>query len=372
MSGTNEVERRAMLRALTLAVTPGVPLGPNPRVGCVLLDPEGAEVAEGFHRGAGTEHAEVAALTQAGSAARGATAVVTLEPCNHTGRTGPCAAALVKAGVTRVVYAQTDPNPEASGGTTTLRAAGITVVPGLLEEQARAANRAWTFALEHRRPFVTWKLATTLDGRSAARDGSSRWITSLAARNDSHRLRAECDVMLVGSNTVAVDDPRLTVRDEYDDLLAHQPLRVVMGLRDLPADRRIFDERSESVHLRTRDPHEALADLFERGRRHVFLEGGPELAAAFLLADLVDEVVCYVAPKLLGAGASAVADLGIDTIAGVRELAVADVRTIGTGSGVDVRITMTPPPTEQRAHASVVEEARQCRLETSDQPERKH
>ncbi len=236
--------------------------------------------------------------------------MVTLEPCNHTGRTGPCAAALVEAGVARVVYAQSDPNPEASGGAETLRAAGIASGPGLLEEHARSVNRAWTFGLEHERPFVTWKFATTLDGRSAASDGTSRWVSSRAARTDTHRLRAECDVMLVGTNTVAVDDPWLTVRDEYDDLLAHQPLRVVMGLRDLPPGRRVLDDAAETLHLRTRDPHEALAELFGRGRRHVFLEGGPVLAASFLSAGLVDEVVAYVAPKLLGAGASAVADLG--------------------------------------------------------------
>jgi diaminohydroxyphosphoribosylaminopyrimidine deaminase/5-amino-6-(5-phosphoribosylamino)uracil reductase len=196
--------------------------------------------------------------------------------------------------------------------------------------------------MDHGRPFVTWKFATTLDGRSAAADGTSRWVSSRAARVDTHRLRGECDVMLVGTNTVAVDDPELTVRDEYDEPLAQQPLRVVMGERDLPAGRRIFNDRAETIRLRTRDPKTALAELFARDRQHVFLEGGPQLAAAFLSAGLVDEVVGYVAPKLLGAGASAVADLGITTITGAVDLRITDVTTVGTGAEANVRITMTP------------------------------
>ena len=242
-------EQRAMRRALDLACTPGVPLGPNPRVGCVLLDAQGVEIAEGYHRGAGSPHAEAAALVEAGADARGATAVVTLEPCNHTGRTGPCAEAMVEAGVLRVVFAQPDPNPVAAGGEATLRAAGVEVAFGLMEREARAVNRAWTFGMEHHRPFVTWKFAVTLDGRSAAADGTSRWVTSKAARVDAHRLRAQCDVMLVGTGTVESDDPELTVRDEYDDPLAHQPLRAVMGLRDLDGRRRVFNERADTIRL---------------------------------------------------------------------------------------------------------------------------
>lgn len=331
---------RAMRRALELAATPGVPLGPNPRVGCVLLAEDGSEIAEGFHRGAGTPHAEAAALAAAGGTASGATAVVTLEPCNHTGRTGPCARALIEAGVVRVVFAQPDPNPLAAGGADTLRAAGVAVEMGLLEHEARALNRTWTFALEHGRPFVTWKFATTLDGRSAAADGSSRWISNEPARRDTHRLRAECDAILVGTGTVLRDDPELTVRDAVDQPLPRirQPLRVVMGERTVPADARVFNDLADTVHLRTRDPKVALADLHARGCEHVFLEGGPQVAAAFAAAGLVDEVVAYVAPKLLGAGTPAVADLGIGTIADALELKVTDVTVLDD----NVRITATP------------------------------
>jgi len=333
---TTPAEQTAMLRALELAATSGVPLGPNPRVGCVLLDDAGYTVAEGYHRGAGTPHAEADALARAGETARGTTAVVTLEPCNHTGRTGPCAEKLVAAGVRRVVFAQPDPNPVAAGGAEALRAAGVEVAAGLLEDPARELNAVWTFAVDHQRPFVTWKFATTLDGRSAAADGTSRWVSGAAARQDTHRLRAQCDVMLVGANTVAVDDPLLTVRDAHDQPLPHQPLRVVMGERDLDPGRRIFNGDAESLHLRTRDPHAALKELFARDRQHVFLEGGPTLAAAFLQAGLVDEVVTYVAPMLLGAGRNAVGDLGITTISDALHLRVDDVTVLGD----NVRLVM--------------------------------
>ncbi len=337
-------ELSAMRRALAIACTPGVPLGPNPRVGCVLLDAAGREVAEGFHRGAGHPHAEVEALRALGGPATGLTAVVTLEPCNHTGRTGPCAQALLDAGVARVVYAQGDPNPVAAGGAATLRSAGVEVVGGLLVEEAARVNRAWTFAHRHGRPFVTWKFATSLDGRSAAADGSSRWVSNEAARRDTHRLRSECDVVLAGTGTVLVDDPQLTVRDEVDAPLprARQPLRVVMGLRGIPATSRVLDDHDETVHLRTRDPEDALTSLYARDIQHVFLEGGPRLAAAFLRAGLVDEVVAYVAPMLLGGGTHAVEGLDISTISDAVRLDVADVAVVGLGGDRNVRLTMTP------------------------------
>lgn len=337
-------EHAAMARALQIAQTPGVPLGPNPRVGCVLLDRAGREVAEGFHRGAGQPHAEIEALRAYGGPATGLTAVVTLEPCNHTGRTGPCARALLDAGVARVVFAQPDPNPVAAGGAETLRRGGVDVAGGLMETEARGVNRAWTFAVDHARPFVTWKFAASLDGRSAAADGTSRWVSNSAARRDTHVLRAQCDVVLAGTGTVLVDDPQLTVRDEVDEPLARdlQPLRAVMGLRDLPPRSRVLDDSAETVHLRTREPAQALAELFSRDRQHVFLEGGPRLAAAFLGAGLVDEVVGYVAPLFLGGGTHAVEGLCIATISDAIGLDVADVTVLGAGADRNVRLTMTP------------------------------
>ncbi|WP_036516528.1 bifunctional diaminohydroxyphosphoribosylaminopyrimidine deaminase/5-amino-6-(5-phosphoribosylamino)uracil reductase RibD [Nocardioides sp. J54] len=332
-----------MRRALALAASPGVPLHPNPRVGCVLLAEDGSVVGEGYHHGAGTPHAEVEALQAAGDRARGATAVVTLEPCNHTGRTGPCSQALLAAGVRRVVIAQRDPNPLASGGMETLLDAGLEVEAGLLAEEAEEVNRAWSFAHRHGRPFVTWKFATTLDGRSAAADGTSRWISSPAARRDTHLLRGLCDTMLVGTGTVEADDPRLTVRDDEDQPLANQPLRVVMGERDVDPGRKVLDDAAETVHLRTHDPLAALGTLYRDHQRfHVFLEGGPTLAAAFLRAGLVDEVVAYVAPVLLGAGRSAVGDLGIGTIGDALRLHVTDTTVVGEGADANVRLLLRP------------------------------
>ncbi len=355
--GSTETERAAMRRALVLAATPGVPMvADTRRVGCVLVDADGSTVAEGYHRGPGTPHAEADALTRAGDAARGATAVVTLEPCHHTGRTGPCTEALIAAGVHRVVFAEVDANPVAAGGRARLEQAGLEVESGLLAQQAASLADVYRRAQEQQRPFVTWKLATTLDGRSAAADGSSRWISGRAARRDVQRLRAVCDAMLVGTGTVAADDPRLTVRGDDDEPLAVQPLRAVMGERDLDASSRVLDERvpGGSVHLRTRDPHRALAELWARDRQHVLLEGGPTLAAAFLRAGLVDEIVCYVAPVLLGAGLRAVGDLGIATIGDALRPRVVDVVVIDglDGEEPDVRLTLAPHPrtNDQEGH----------------------
>lgn len=335
MASSTEVA--AMRRALVLAQNPGVPLGPNPRVGCVLLDADGAVVAEGYHRGAGHPHAEIDALTSAGERARGTTAVVTLEPCNHTGRTGPCADALLAAGVARLVYAQRDTNPVARGGGEALRTAGVDVEGGVLADEARAVNPIWTFAVENGRPYVTWKYAATLDGRSAAADGSSRWITSPEARADVHRLRAECDAILVGTGTVLADNPHLTVRDVAGQALdvGRQPLRVVIGLRTVPADAAVLDDAAETLVLNTREPGEVLKRLLARDRQHVLLEGGPTLAGAFLREGLVDRVIAYFAPAFLGAGPAALSDAGVGTIADAIRLEITDMARVGP----DVRLT---------------------------------
>lgn len=337
-SGVLPAELAAMGRALELAVTPGVPLAPNPRVGCVLLDAQGRTLATGYHRGAGTDHAEVAALkaaAAAGHAVPGATAVVTLEPCNHTGRTGPCSHALLAAGVTRVVYAQSDPNPAAAGGAGYLRSHGVAVVGGLFAERAQALNEAWTFAVTHGRPLVTWKVATTLDGRVAAVDGSSRWITSAAARAQVHELRAQVQAVIVGTGTALRDDPSLTIRDKSGHPFGVQPTRVVVGRRDLPAGSKLADAAAPLLHYRDHDPAAVLADLGRREIRHALLEGGPTLAAAFLRAGLVDRIRWYVAPALLGAGKLAVADLGITGIADILRLEVREVAVVGGDLRVD-------------------------------------
>ena len=331
-------ETAAMRRALKLAQSPDAPVGPNPRVGCVLLNPDGSVIAEGYGRGAGNRHAEIDALQQAGGRADGATAVVTLEPCNHIGRTGACAGALRDAGIERLVYGQSDGNAIAAGGAASLQASGIDVEGGVLTAEARAVNPIWTTAVDRGRPYVTWKFAATLDGRSAAADGTSRWITSEPARADVHRLRAECDTILVGTGTVLTDDPHLTVRNEKGPLeRRYQPLRAVMGLRDIPAGASILDAEAETVHLPTRDVADALKQLCAQGRTHVWLEGGPTLAGAFWQAGRVDRVVAYLAPALLGSGAAALADAGIGTIADAIRLELTDMTRIGP----DIRLIAT-------------------------------
>ena len=332
------IETDAMRRAID-AADAVVRALPNPRVGCVLLSPDGHEIATGVHRGAGTPHAEIDALTQAGSRAAGATAVVTLEPCNHTGRTGPCAKALIEGGVARVVFAQADPNPDAAGGADTLRAAGIDVEGGVLADEATGLNTAWTHAVTTGRPYVTWKYAATLDGLSAAPDGSSKWITGPEARRDVQTFRAGVDAIMSGTGAVLADDPRLTIRDEDDNALPYelQPLRVVVGESVIPRYYRVFDQTAPMLMIQSRDPHTVLQKLAEREIRHVWLEGGPRLAGAFWNAGLIDRVIGYIAPALLGAGLPAL-EATATTLADLRPIELTDLTTIGK----DIRLIGTP------------------------------
>ena len=328
-------ENDALQRALEVAAsTPFTRAGGNPRVGCLLLEDDRI-IAEGAHRGAGTQHAEVVALTAAGNRARGATAVVTLEPCAHHGRTGPCVEALLAAGIRRVVFGTVDPNSSASGGAARLRAAGVEVVGPVLSEADSMINSDWTFAHRTGRPRVRLKIASTLDGRVAAADGSSRWITSTAARTDAHQLRADHDAVLAGTGTVLADDPLLTVRQQRS---AEQPLRVIFGTSTIPATAAIFGQPGESLQLKTRSAAEALVSLRGRGVTSVLIEGGPGVAATFLQERLVDEVISYVAPALLGAGPSATGDLGLRTIADALRGEITDVRSLGSGPDRCVRI----------------------------------
>lgn len=340
-------EHTALMQRALDAARLGPEADPNPRVGCVVTDRDGRVVGTGHHRGAGTPHAEVDALARAGAAARGGTAVVTLEPCDHTGRTGPCTGALLSAGVSAVRYAVADPDPLATGGAARLAAAGVDVAveaDPALRAAAEDLNATWLHARRTGRPWVTWKTASTLDGRTAADDGTSRWITGEAARADVHALRARVGAVLVGTGTVLADDPALTVRDADGRPAARQPLRVVAGRRPVPDRARVRDGAAETLVLPTHDPHEVLAALTGRGVHHVLLEGGATLAAAFLRAGLVDEVVHYVAPVLLGAGPATVAGLGVGTIAGALRFETTDVAVLGGDVRITARPLRTPSP----------------------------
>lgn len=326
----------AMRRALTLAAN-GPALGVNPQVGCVLLDADGTIVAEGWHRGAGTPHAEVDALSTIPDAT-GLTAVVTLEPCNHTGRTGPCSLALVAAGITTVVYGSSDPGANSSGGAQTLRNAGVDVVEGVLAAEADEFLHVWLTAARHQKPYVTVKWASTLDGRAAAADGSSQWITGTAARQRVHEQRAANDAILVGTGTVLADDPSLTARGDAGELLQQQPLPIVIGERAIPGDAKLWEHPRGVLESGSRNLAEVLSWLFEQGVRRAYVEGGPTLVSAFIAAGLVDEYLIYFAPRLLGGGGLAVGDIGVATIADVRELRITAVDSLGD----DILITARP------------------------------
>lgn len=323
----------AMARALELALL-GPAHGVNPQVGAVILDEKLNIVAEGFHRGSGTPHAEVNAISALKEKIGypfppGYTAVVTLEPCNHTGKTGPCAQALLDAGISRVVYASPDPGDASSGGGKRLSDAGVEVISGVLEEKAEEQGRVWLTANRLQRPFVTLKWASSLDGRTAAQDGSSKWISSEESRNDGHYRRSEVDAILVGTGTALADDPELTARKPDGSYYEHQPLRVLLGEREIPQDFRVFNDKAETIHLKTRSVEDALAELWQRGVKHIWVEGGPNVASRFVKLGLVDEFIIYLAPLLLGGDKTSIRDLGIQSIDQALKLEVLEQRMLG-------------------------------------------
>ena len=363
MSEFSAADRQFMARALQLAEQGLYSTDPNPRVGCVLVR-DGVIVGEGWHQVAGGPHAEVLALQQAGEAARGATAYVTLEPCCHHGKTPPCSEALITAGVGRVIAAMQDPNPLVAGkGLAQLQQAGIAVASGLLAEQAEALNPGFVARMRDGKPFVRCKLAMSLDGRTAMASGESKWITGAAARADVHRLRARSSAIMSGIGTVLADDPSLTVRLENDELAPRQPLRVVLdphlstppGARFLQqpgcsliataceesAPRLALEAAgAEVVHLPQGpdaiDLHALMGLLAERQVNEVLLETGAVLSGALLHAGIIDELVIYMAPKLMGDGGRGLFHTpGLEKLADAVPLRIADIRPIGD----DWRIT---------------------------------
>jgi diaminohydroxyphosphoribosylaminopyrimidine deaminase/5-amino-6-(5-phosphoribosylamino)uracil reductase len=330
----------AMRHALDLARSGLGSTGANPCVGAVVLDPAGHVVGAGRtepHRpGTAGRHAEIVALAAAGERAAGGTIVSTLEPCNGIGRTGRCVDAIVEAKVARCAYGAGDPIPSFAGGSAALAAAGIDVIGGVLLAQAREVHTPWLVAVGRSRPWVTLKLAVTLDGRAAAADGSSQWITSAEARADAHLLRGRVDAIVAGSGTVLADDPQLTVRGTAE---SRTPLRVVLdGRARVPSSARVFDPSAPSLRYGGRDLAELLSALFtDHAVRHVLVEGGPVVAGAFLAAGFVDEVVAYVAPAILGAGPQALVTDAFPSIADARRLEIHEVVRVGSDVRIDAR-----------------------------------
>ncbi|MCO4760143.1 MAG: bifunctional diaminohydroxyphosphoribosylaminopyrimidine deaminase/5-amino-6-(5-phosphoribosylamino)uracil reductase RibD [Myxococcales bacterium] len=359
-----------MRMAIAAAHRGGPSVRPNPQVGCVLVA-DGVVVGEGYHARCGGPHAEAEALAAAGNAARGATAYVTLEPCNHHGRTPPCAQALIAAGVRRVVIGVADPNPTASGGCATLRQAGVEVVTGVESTACEQAAEIFFVGQRHKRAFVQLKLAATLDGFTAAADGTSQWITSPAARIEVHRMRAHADAVLIGSGTALADNPRLDVRHLQSD---RQPIRVVTDRRlRLPPDSRLADTsalrtlvliddplvgvspRAEALRARGVEVQcvapvpgsdwlaAVLAHLHDLGMMAVLVEGGATLAGSLLQAQLVDRLDVFFAPRLLGSGTSLWHELGITTLSDARRLVFDPPKQIGP----DIWLTGRPTISEE-------------------------
>jgi diaminohydroxyphosphoribosylaminopyrimidine deaminase / 5-amino-6-(5-phosphoribosylamino)uracil reductase len=357
-------ETAAMQRALALAAEAVGMTNPNPPVGAVVLAADGRVVGEGHTAPVGGPHAEIVALQAAGGDAAAGTLVVTLEPCRHVGRTGPCSDAIAAAGITRVVFAIGDPHGDAAGGAEALRTHGIDVESGLLAGDVETAMSAWLTAVRRQRPHVTWKYAATLDGRTAAADRTSRWITGPDARADVHRLRAAADAVLVGIGTVLADDPQLTVRDVT---ATRQPTRIVLdGAARTPLSARVLDDtaptlvavgveaepervkalRSTSAEVVELPRHEGrldlqalLAELFEREVLLLLLEGGATIAGSFVRERLVDRVVGYYAPALLGAGPPVLDAAGVATIGEAVRLDIADVSRLGPDVRIDAVLT---------------------------------
>lgn len=355
----SDIDYGHMQQALDLAAQGINTATPNPRVGCVLVASDGVVVGTGFHRQAGGPHAEIHALNEAGSLALGATAYVTLEPCSHHGKTPPCCEALIAAGVARVIYGMEDPNPKVAGrGLERLRCADVEVCGPLLQAQAMALNMGFVKRMRKGLPFVRIKLAMSLDGRTAMANGESKWITGSAARLDVQKLRARSCVIVTGLGTVNIDDPAMTVRLSDND---RQPMRVVIDSKDqsvkqaaifhqagrtviacvdsLPVDSNTDKEywylpekngRVSLLHL--------LLKLADEECNEVLVEAGPTLAGAFVSAGLVDEIIVYMAPKLMGSAAKPLFDLPISSMQKAVSLDVQDVTRIGD----DWRITSVP------------------------------
>ncbi len=365
-------DHRHMARALALAERGRYSADPNPRVGCVIVR-EGEVVGEGWHRRAGDDHAEIEALRSGGECVRGGTVYLTLEPCSHTGRTGPCAPELAKAGLSRVVIAMEDPNPQVGGeGRRILEKAGVRVESGLLVDEAAALNAGFVSRMTRGRPRVTLKLGASLDGRTAMASGESQWITATGAREDVQRLRAESSAVLTGVGTLLADDPSLNVRSARYDTGGRQPLRVVIDsqlrtppsarLLSLPGDTLIArgedgaDSSREALiaagavviscpgNNKRVDLGALLTELGVRECNDVLVEAGPRLAGSFVREDLVDQFVFYLAPSLLGSAARGMFDLpGLEKMADKVQLEFVEVRDVGP----DLRVQARPKRNEK-------------------------
>ena len=319
----------AMARAIELARLGLGKTFPNPIVGAVITSATGEFISEGFHQGA--DHAEVIAINAAKNIPAGSIIYVTLEPCNHHGKTPPCTKAIIDAGISKVIFAASDPNPIAAGGSEHLSAAGVEVERGLLESEAAFDNRAWLTKMTKQRPRITWKIAATMDGKVAAADGTSKWITSELARADVALLRSQTDAIITSTTTVKADNPLLTSKG-----VGANPVRVVIGNSEISSSALILNADAETLVIKSRDLQNLVTLTNERGFNQLLIESGPTLGTAFLKAGLIDEVILYQAPTFFGSGTPSIADLGVATISERLDFEIADVEVIGA----DLKITL--------------------------------
>jgi diaminohydroxyphosphoribosylaminopyrimidine deaminase/5-amino-6-(5-phosphoribosylamino)uracil reductase len=298
---------------------------PNPNVSAAIYGADGSLIADGFHnRTMSVDHAEVVALKKAGAAARGATMVVSLEPCAHTGTTPPCVQAIIDAGIAKVIYAVADPNPIAAGGAEKLADAGIAVEYRESKELSYV-QRAWLHKEKTGRPLMLWKVATTLDSKVAASDGTSQWITGPESRADVQELRAQSDAILIGTNTALVDNPHLIPRGH-----TARPVRIISGEQEVPATNRVFDKEARTICVKSKSIPELMKVLSDEGFSQVLVEAGPTLGSALMASGNIDELIIYQAPKMLGAGKEFVSHLGISTLADHLELELLSVKAFGS------------------------------------------
>ena len=298
---------------------------PNPNVSAAIYGADGSLISDGFHnRKVSVDHAEVVALKKAGSAARGATMVVSLEPCAHTGRTPPCVQAIIDAGIAKVIYAVADPNPIAAGGAKKLHDAGIAVEYRESKELSYV-QRAWLHKERTGHPLMIWKVATTLDSKVAASDGTSKWITGPESREDVQELRAQSDAILIGTNTALVDNPHLIPRGH--DV---RPVRIISGEQEVPATNKVFDNEARTICVKSKSIPELMKVLSDEGFNQVLVEAGPTLGSALMASGNIDELIVYQAPKMLGAGKEFVSHLGISTLDDYLELELLSVQPFGS------------------------------------------
>ena len=298
---------------------------PNPNVSAAIYGEDGSLISDGFHnRKVSVDHAEVVALKKAGSAARGATMVISLEPCAHTGTTPPCVQTIIDAGIAKVMYAVADPNPIAAGGAQKLADAGV-VVEHRESAELTFVQRAWLHKERTGRPLMIWKVATTLDSKVAASDGTSQWITGPESREDVQELRAQSDAILIGTNTALVDNPHLIPRGHEA-----RPVRVICGEQEVPATNKVFDNEARTIVVKSKSIPELIKVLSDEGFNQVLVEAGPTLGSALMASGNIDELIVYQAPKMLGAGKEFVSHLGISTLNDHLKLELLGVQPFGS------------------------------------------